>query len=113
MAPRPSGYLASVGPVVVTVDGWELTASRHRGIGTYLWEVLAGLPQAGDLHVQALAVDGCGMPPGVEAVPIQRRVPRRFQAQLHRARVSADLRRAGGDVAHALCSIDTRGSTQA
>ena len=97
--PAGAGTVAAVERPVVTVDACELdTASRYRGIGTYLREVLERLAVRDDLEVRALTTAPDVLPPGVVPVRVHRRLPDRLRTREHDARLPRDLRRAGGDV---------------
>jgi glycosyltransferase involved in cell wall biosynthesis len=96
---RRDGTVAEVERVVVTVDACELdTASRYRGIGTYLREVLGRLALRDDLEIRALTSAPDTLPSGVHPVLVRRRLPRRFRTREHDVRLPRELRRAGGDV---------------
>lgn len=86
--------------VVVAVDASELgTASRNRGIGTYLRGILAGLGEDERLRVRAVVGRGATLPPGIDAVPVRRLLPSRWRAREHDVRLPRELRSTGAAVA--------------
>lgn len=84
----------------VLVDGYELRASGHRGIGTYLRHLLSGLAHEPDLRTSVLASPSETLPAGIARVPVRRPGPARWQDRQHALRLPAELRRSTASVVH-------------
>ncbi len=86
--------------LTVLIDGYSLAdGSQHRGIGTYLRELIRGLAAGPIIEPVILAR------PGTEALPVptiavKRAWPGRLASLEHDLRLPGDLRRAHADVVH-------------
>lgn len=88
--------------MIVAVDAFALgPASRGSGLGTYVRELLAALGNRSDLTVRALATDEAAVPPGIERLPVRRRLHHGRPAFLeHAVRRELEARRVRADVFH-------------
>jgi glycosyltransferase involved in cell wall biosynthesis len=86
---------------VALIDGYALSnASQNRGIGTFLKQLLVGLPEDHALSVGVLAEPGARLPGEVSRVTIHRPAPQRLRSLSHDLLLPFDLRRARCDVFH-------------
>lgn len=85
----------------VVVDGYALSdGSHHRGIGTYLKRLLAGLSSQPEFSVSVLADRSARLPEGVAIVPLPRGFPSRFRSAAHELLLPAEVKRLPCDVFH-------------
>lgn len=85
-------------PARVAVDAWCLGGSAaHRGVGTYIRNVLPGLAADQVLDVVALAGRRVTLPDGVGILTIVRHAPPRWRLAEHRLLLPYDLRRTRAD----------------
>jgi alpha-1,3-rhamnosyl/mannosyltransferase len=99
-------------PLRVAVDGRSLydDHSRQRGIGRYLSGLTAALGTRSDIDLAVLVTPGVPLPPGAEAVPVRRLVPRHspllqyrldlLSLEEHRRRLPGEIARSGAAVFH-------------
>jgi glycosyltransferase involved in cell wall biosynthesis len=85
----------------VLTDGKALyDASRYRGIGRYLRNVVAGLAACDELDVSVLVKRDTPVPPGARPVLVHRLAPGRWASQEHDLLLPRDLNKVDFDVFH-------------
>ena len=88
-------------PARVLIDGKALyDASRYRGIGRYLRNVVAGLAACDELDMSVLVKRDTPLPAGARRVLAHRMAPGRWASQEHDLLLPVDLRRIDFDVFH-------------
>lgn len=86
---------------VALIDGYSLSnASQNRGIGTFLKQLLIGLPGDPALSVRVLAEPAASLPAGVARMTMHRPAPQRLRSLSHDLLLPVDLRRCGCEVFH-------------
>ena len=85
----------------MAVDARALSdASRYRGIGTYVLQLLTALAGQDAVEVMAVAPAGVDVPAGVVHIPNVRQAPDRWATIEHRWRIATELDRAPADLNH-------------